>query len=184
MGIYSKLNRPIVVVDYDPQWPVLFEQEKQQIIAALGNQVLLIEHIGSTAVPGLAAKPIIDIGVGIRSLAEAQDLIPSIESLKYIYEPVLEQLLPARRFFWKGTPAIHTYHLHLTEVDSPVLLRPIRFRDYLREHPESAGEYGALKKKLAKRCKQDIGAYVAGKAALVESIMKQAEQEIAQPDTA
>jgi GrpB-like predicted nucleotidyltransferase (UPF0157 family) len=184
MGVYSRLNRPIVVVDYDPQWPVLFEQEKEEMIAALGDRILLIEHIGSTAVPGLAAKPIIDIGVGIRSLAEAQDLIPSIESLKYIYEPILEQLLPTRRFFWKGTPAIHTYHLHLTEVDSPVLRRPIQFGDYLREHPEAAGEYGALKKKLAITCEQDIGAYVAGKTALVEWIMKQAEREIAQPDTA
>jgi GrpB-like predicted nucleotidyltransferase (UPF0157 family) len=184
MGVYSKLNRPIVVVEYDPWWPVMFEQEKEAIMSALGNRVLLIEHIGSTAVPGLAAKPVIDMGVGIRSLADTRDLMPCIESLEYIYEPTLEQLLPERRFFWKGTPTIHTYHLHLTEVDNPVILRPIRFRDYLRAHPDTAKEYGALKKELAKRCKQDIAAYVAGKTALVERVLKQAEQESAKAGAA
>jgi GrpB-like predicted nucleotidyltransferase (UPF0157 family) len=184
MGVYSKLNRPIVVVEYDPQWPGMFEHEKEAIMTALGNWVLLIEHIGSTAVPGLAAKPVIDIGVGIRSLMDAHDLIPRIESLKYIYEPTLEQLVPERRFFWKGTPVIHTYHLHLAEVNDPVLLTPIRFRDYLRGHPDTAKEYGALKKELAKRCKQDITAYVAGKTALVERVLKQAEQESANASAA
>jgi hypothetical protein len=99
MGAYSKLNRPILVMDYDPQWPVLFEQEKEKIIAALGHNVLMVQHIGSTTVPGLAAKPTIDIGVGIRSLADASVLIPRIEKLAYVYEPALEQLLPERRFF-------------------------------------------------------------------------------------
>jgi len=70
-----------VVVDYDPQWPVLFEQEKEEIITALSNRVLMIEHIGSTAVHGMAAKPVIDIGVGIRSFADTHALIPCIESL-------------------------------------------------------------------------------------------------------
>ena len=135
MGVYSKLNRPIVVVEYDPQWPGMFEHEKEAIMAALGNWVLLIEHIGSTAVPGLAAKPVIDIGVGIRSLMDAHDLIPRNESLEYIYEATLELLVPERRFFWKGTPTIHTCHLHLAEPDHPVLLKPLQFRDYLRKHP-------------------------------------------------
>jgi GrpB-like predicted nucleotidyltransferase (UPF0157 family) len=142
MGVYSRLNRPIVVVDYDPRWPVLFEQEKEEIIGALGNKVLTIEHIGSTSVPGLAAEPVIDIGVGIQNLADADDLIPRVESLGYIYEPTFEKLLPERRFFWKGTPDIHTYHLHLTGPDNPVILRPIRFRDYRRAHPDAAREYG------------------------------------------
>ena len=99
MGAYAKLNRPILVVDYDPQWPILFEQEKERIIAAVGRFLLMVEHIGSTSVPGLAAKPVIDIGVGIRSLADASVLIPYIERLAYVYEPALEQLLPERRFF-------------------------------------------------------------------------------------
>ena len=177
MGVYSRLNRPILVVDYDPQWPVLFEQEKARIIAMLGHILLMVEHLGSTAVPGLAAKPVIDIGLGVRSLAEAPSLMPSIEGMGYIYEPVLEQLLPERRFFWKGTPTVHTYHLHLAKVDNPVLLRPLRFRDYLRRHPDRAEKYGELKKELAKRCGQDMDAYVNGKTALIEQIMSEIEKE-------
>lgn len=177
MGAYSKLNRPILVVDYDPQWPVLFEQEKELIIAALGSSLLMVEHIGSTAVPGLAAKPVIDIGVGIRSLGEAPVLRTCIEKLGYVYEPALEQLLPERRFFWKGTRIVHTYHFHLAEADNPVLVRPLHFRDYLRKHPDTAQEYGKLKKELAKICGQDMESYVAGKTGFVEKVMFQIEKE-------
>jgi len=177
MGAYSRLNRPILVVDYDPQWPILFEQEKERIISALGNYLLMTEHIGSTAVPGLAAKPVIDIGVGIRSIAAAPLLISCIEKLAYVYEPTLEQLLPEQRFFWKGTPTVHTYHLHLAEVENPVLVRPLQFRDYLRKHPDAALKYAALKKELAKSCGQDMEAYVAGKTRFVENIMLQIEKE-------
>ena len=177
MGVYSKFNRPIVVVDYDPQWPSLFEKEKEAIIAALGSRFLMIEHIGSTAVPGLAAKPVIDIAVGIKSLADAPVLIPRIEQLGYRYEPTFEQLVPERRLFWKGTPMVHTYHLHLAQADHPVLVNPLQFRDYLRKHPEATAEYGVLKRELANRCVQDMDAYVAGKTGFIVNIMLQIEQE-------
>jgi GrpB-like predicted nucleotidyltransferase (UPF0157 family) len=177
MGVYSKLNRPIIVVDYDPQWPLRFEKEKEAIIAALGSSLLMVEHIGSTAVPGLAAKPVIDIAVGIQSLADASALIPCIEQLGYIYEPTLEQRVPERRFFWKGTPTVHTYHLHLAKVDHPVLLKPLQFRDYLRKHPDAVEEYGFLKRELAKKCVHDMDAYVAGKNGFVENVILQIEKE-------
>jgi GrpB-like predicted nucleotidyltransferase (UPF0157 family) len=177
MGVYSRFNRPILVVEYDPQWPILFEQEKETILAALGSSLLMVEHIGSTSVPGLAAKPVIDMGVGVRSLAAAAALMPAIERLGYAYEPAFEQLVPERRFFWKGTPIVHTYHLHLAERDHPVLLRPLRFRDYLRRHPDLAESYGRLKKELAKRCDQDIEAYVNGKTAFIEQVMSEIEKE-------
>jgi GrpB-like predicted nucleotidyltransferase (UPF0157 family) len=184
MGVQSKFNRPIHIVDYDPQWSSLFEKEKAAILAAVGNRVLMVEHIGSTAVPGLAAKPVIDIAVGIHSLADAPGLIPGIEQLGYFYEPTLEQLVPERRFFWKGTPTLHTYHLHLAEPDQPVLLQPLQFRDYLRMHPEAAEDYGVLKKELAKRCGPDLEAYVAGKTTFVEKVMLQREKENDRPRVA
>jgi GrpB-like predicted nucleotidyltransferase (UPF0157 family) len=159
-------------VEYDPSWATLFDQERAKLAEVLAGHFLLIEHIGSTAVPGLVAKPVIDIGLGIRRLDDAPDLFPAIESLGYIYEPGLEQSLPERRFFWKGTPLIHTCHLHLAEVDSDVLTRPIRFRDYLRRHPEAAQEYGELKKKLAEKRVDDMEAYVADKTEFVERIMR------------
>jgi GrpB-like predicted nucleotidyltransferase (UPF0157 family) len=177
MGVYSKFNRPILVVDYDPEWPILFEREKETILVALGSRFRMVEHIGSTAVPGLAAKPVIDIAVGIQSLLDAPVLIPCIEQLGYIYDPILEQLVPERRFFWKGTPTVHTYHLHLAESDHPVLLKPLQFRDYLRKHPDAAEEYGILKRELAKSCGQDLDAYVTGKTGFIENVMSQIEKE-------
>jgi GrpB-like predicted nucleotidyltransferase (UPF0157 family) len=177
MGVYSKFNRPIVVVDYDPQWPILFETEKELIIPTLGSRFVMVEHIGSTAVPGLAAKPVIDIAVGIPSLADAPILIPLIEQLGYVYEPTFEQLVPERRFFWKGTPTVHTYHLHLAEPHHAVLVKPLQFRDYLRRHPEAAAEYGVIKRELAKNCVQDIDAYVAGKTGFIENVMLRIEKE-------
>ncbi len=173
MSVYSKFNRPILIVDYDPQWPILFEKQKAAIMAALGSNLVMVEHIGSTAVPGLAAKPVIDIDVGIQSLVDAPGLIPCIEQLGYIYDPILERLVPERRFFWKGTSTIHTYHLHLAEPDHPVLLKPLQFRDFLRKHPEAAEEYGILKRELAKSCVQDLDAYVAGKTGFIENVMLQ-----------
>jgi GrpB-like predicted nucleotidyltransferase (UPF0157 family) len=137
----------------------------------------MVEHMGSTAVPGLAAKPVIDIAVGIQSLVEAPVLIPCIEQLGYSYDPVLEQLVPERRFFWKGTPMVHTYHLHLAEPNHPVLLKPLQFRDYLRKHPEAVEEYGVLKRGLAKRYVQDLDAYVTGKTGFIENVMLQIEKE-------
>jgi GrpB-like predicted nucleotidyltransferase (UPF0157 family) len=184
MGAYSRLNRPIVVVDYDPEWPILFEQEKERLIAAVESHILVVEHIGSTSVPGLAAKPVIDIGVGIQRLAGAELMMPSIEGLGYVYEPALEQLLPKRRFFWKGTTTVHTYHLHLAEAENPVLVRPLQFRDYLRKHRDAAVEYGALKKELAIHCGQDMEAYVTGKTEFIENVMRQIEKENKQPSVA
>lgn len=177
MGIYSKLNRPIIIADYDPQWPVLFEQERQLILAALENGAILIEHIGSTAISGMAAKPVIDIAIGIQSLEMAPEYIPLIKGLGYIYEPTLERLLPERRFFWKGTPVVHTYHIHMAEIKSPAWVKPIVFRDYLRKHPDEAQHYGELKKSLAERYGSDMDAYVGGKTAFVEQMLLKAAQE-------
>jgi len=177
MGIYSKLNRPIIIAAYDPQWPVLFEQERKRIEAVLGKGTVLIEHIGSTAIPGLTAKPVIDIAIGIQSLEMALKYIPLIESLEYTYEPTLERLLPERRFFWKGTPTVHTYHIHMAEVGSPLWVEPILFRDYLRKHLDEGQDYSELKKSLAERCGNDMDAYVGGKTVFVERALAKATQE-------
>jgi GrpB-like predicted nucleotidyltransferase (UPF0157 family) len=171
---YSNLNRPIAVVDYDPNWPSLFEQEKDRILAALGEGVVQIEHIGSTSVPGLAAKPIIDIAVGVADFEEAQAYVPVVESLGYTYEPAFEAELPERRFFWKGSPSLHTHHIHMAEPGSLEWIKPIVFRDYLREHSEEARQYQALKRDLAVRCGSDMEAYVKGKTEFVRFILSKA----------
>jgi GrpB-like predicted nucleotidyltransferase (UPF0157 family) len=175
---YANLNRQIVVVDYDPNWPSLYEQEKDRIVATLGEAVVQIEHIGSTSVPGLAAKPIIDIAVGIANFEEAKAYVPMIEGLGYTYEPEFEADLPERRFFWKGSPSLHTHHIHMAEPGSLEWIKPILFRNYLREHPEAARQYQVLKRELAVRCGPDMEAYVKGKTEFVRSILSQASSAL------
>ncbi len=95
-------NRPIVIEDYDPQWPLLYEEERERILRKLGNSALDIEHIGSTSVPGLAAKPVVDIMVRIVALAHAKECIPLIESLDYTYSPEVSRYSLKEYSFGKG----------------------------------------------------------------------------------
>ena len=174
MNVYSRLNRPIVVSEYDPSWPQLFERERDRILAVVGQRVQIIEHIGSTAVPNLAAKPTIDIGIGLRNLGDARLCIPPLEELGYTYEPTFEAEIPDRRFLWKGTPALHLIHLHLAAVATPTWTRPIAFRNYLRDHPDEAETYAVLKKHLAAVHGTDIDAYMRGKTAFVQAVLRRA----------
>lgn len=181
MRTYHSLNRPIVIQDYDPAWPTLFEVEKQRLVAVLGDLnrlILSLEHFGSTAVPGLSAKPVIDIAIGFERFADTEPCVPVLEAAGYTYVPALEVEMPGRRFFWRGTTQIHTHHLHLTEITSPLWVRPMQFRDYLRAHPEAARAYEQLKRDLARMCGDDVTAYVAGKTAFVEEILKKAGNQI------
>ncbi len=102
---------PVVIVDYDPRWPAMFREEQEAILRAIGPHVVAVEHVGSTAVPGLGAKPIIDILVGIGSLNEASACIRPLEALGYRYVPEFEAEFPERRYFDKGrrAPATSTW---------------------------------------------------------------------------
>jgi GrpB-like predicted nucleotidyltransferase (UPF0157 family) len=177
MGVYAKLNRPIHVVDYDPNWPALYETEKALIAAALGTSMIQIEHFGSTSVPGLAAKAVIDIAVGVKNLNLVRTFVPALEKLGYRYEPGYEQILPARLFLWKGTPLIHTHHLSLEVPGTPIWVEHFLFRDYLRRHPDEARHYGELKRELAARCVTDMEAYVRGKTDFVTACLEKAQSE-------
>ena len=174
MSTYANLNRPIVVVAYDPAWPAIFASEKDLLWSVLGRRVSAIEHIGSTAVPGLPAKPVIDIAVGLPALAEAAESIGLLEGSGYTYQPELEAALPGRRFLWKGDVLVHTVHLHLCEIGSPEWVKPLRFRDALRLRPDDAQSYADLKRSLAAQHGSDIGAYIDGKAAFIQRILQQA----------
>ncbi|MDH2386546.1 GrpB family protein [Bradyrhizobium sp. CER78] len=159
----------IVVSDYDPNWPVLFAQERARIAQALGVFALAIEHVGSTAVPGLPSKPIIDLLVGVPSLEEAkQRCIAPLEALGYIYMPDYASWLPGELFFRKGPPGPWTHHLHVTEPSHPRWEALVVFRDYLRAHPEAARAYADIKRGLAASSKDNIGAYRNGKTAFIQ----------------
>ncbi len=160
----------IVVSDYDPNWPTLFEQESARIKNALGPLALAIEHMGSTAVPGLPSKPIIDLLVGVPSLEEAKErCIEPIEALGYNYIPEYEAWIPSELFFRKGPPGPWTHHVHLMEPSYPRWEAFLAFRDYLRAHPEAARACADIKWALAASSKDDIEAYRTGKHIFVET---------------
>src|SRR2546428_380027 len=105
----------IVVDDYDPMWPRMFEQERARLLGVLGSAVIAIEHVGSPSVPGLAAKPIVDLLVGIRSLTEARSrCVEPLQAVGYTYLPEYESWLPEELFFRKGTPGPY-HHVHMME---------------------------------------------------------------------
>ncbi len=172
----------ITLVDYNPQWPEQFRAEAIRIEASLGDSVVVIEHFGSTAIPGLSAKPIIDLLVAVRSLTEARTrAVPALEALGYAYWPT--DPAPDRMFFVKGlVPGPRTHHVHV--VDLSVSHDPrlgeftfadrLLFRDYLRAHPEEAKCYAALKRDLATRFSEDREAYTGGKTEYVYSIVQKA----------
>jgi GrpB-like predicted nucleotidyltransferase (UPF0157 family) len=166
---------PIVIADYNSAWPTMFEREREVVVGALGKLVLEIEHIGSTAIPGLPAKPIIDLLVGIRSLGEARSCaVKPLVQLGYVYIPDYEPWLPDELFFRKGVPGPWTHHVHVMEPGNPRWDDHLRFRDYLRAHPATAADYAELKKSLAKRFGEDIGAYRDAKDDFVHDVLVRA----------
>jgi GrpB-like predicted nucleotidyltransferase (UPF0157 family) len=169
----------VVIVQYDRRWPLLFEREAARIREVLEpDLVATIEHFGSTAVPGLAAKPIIDLLVEVRSLTQAKQVaVSQLKSLGYDYW--CDNPDRQRMFFVKGLPpkGPRTHHVHMVEPDSR-LWEHLLFRDYLRQHPEEARLYEGLKYDLARRYATDREAYTSGKADYIESVMQAARREI------
>ena len=165
------------VVDYDPRWPQIYEDERARILSAIGPWVAGIEHVGSTAIPGLAAKPIIDILVGLKTLANAVHCIPRLQAVGYEYVPEYEKEVPERRYFRKGPLENRTHHVHMVEKGSDFWVKHLRFRDYLRDHPEDARRYERLKRELAARFTDDRDSYTESKTDFVESIVQRAAEE-------
>ena len=152
---------------------MLFDQERARIEGALGALAERIEHVGSTAVPGLAAKPILDIMVGVGSLRGAEHYIQPLEQL--CYECRGEAGVPGRLFFRKGDPRSH--HLHVTESGSEFWERHLSFRNYLRAHPETAREYARLKHHLADRFRTKRTAYTEAKTAFISEVIRRATED-------
>lgn len=163
-------DRPVFLAAYDPLWVDKFETEKQNLLRVAGEFLSHIEHIGSTAIPGIIAKPTVDILAAITSLNETEQLIKVITPLNYTYVPEFETELPERRYFYKGRAGEDAFHLHVVEMDSSFWKRHIAFRDYLRAHPDEADAYAELKIKLAKEHISDRDAYTDGKSNFIHRI--------------
>jgi GrpB-like predicted nucleotidyltransferase (UPF0157 family) len=146
----------------NPAWPALFAAEASQIERVIGPWITGgIHHVGSTAVPGLAAKPVIDIAVGVESLAASRPCIDRLAEIEYVYTPYRADVM---HWFCKPDPAHRTHHLHLIPTGSQRLDDEIAFRDYLRTYPRRAAEYEALKRALALEHADDRDAYTRAKA--------------------
>jgi len=159
------------VVPYCSEWALLFEQEAALIRGVFGEELAKIYHIGSTSVPGLQAKPIIDMLPVVREIERVDLFNEGIEALGY--EALGEFGIPGRRYFRKGGDN-RTHQAHVFQVGDPGVERHLAFRDYLRAHPAVAAEYGALKARLAQQFPEDINGYVDGKDAFVKATEREA----------
>lgn len=162
------MTHPVRLVAYDPQWPERFQEEAALIKAALGENCLAIHHIGSTSIPGLKAKPIIDILPVVRDILAVDSCNQDMRNLGY--EPQGEYGICFRRFFIKGGSQ-RTHHVHAFEEDSPEINRHLMFRDWLKNHPEDREAYEKIKEELAVIYSNDSFKYTLGKETLINEIL-------------
>lgn len=168
-------RRRVEVVPYNPEWKTLFEKEKQVLESIFEPAKVEIHHIGSTSVPGLSAKPIIDIMLAADSLERVEKATPAIEAAGY--EAKGENGIPGRRYFQKHDEnGIRKVHLHSFEKGSHQLYRHLVFRDYLRAHPSEASRYAEVKEAAAQKYEYDIESYIAEKSPIVKEMEHRAMQ--------
>ena len=166
--------RNIRVVEYDPAWVEAYQVEAARLSAIFGEMLLSIHHIGSTSVPGLPAKPVIDIMPVVRDINDLEPFYPALIALGY--EPLGENGIPGRRYFIKGGEDHRSHNVHTYQPDHPEVTTHLNFRNYLRSHPEVAHEYAVLKAELARQFPNDIESYIEGKAAFIRDIIQKAGQ--------
>jgi GrpB-like predicted nucleotidyltransferase (UPF0157 family) len=158
----------VVVVPYDPFWPHEFEAASGEAAQALGTDLLAIHHIGSTSIPGLHAKPVIDMLAIVADLTAVDRRGVHMQQLGY--EAMGEFGIEGRRYFRRNDAfGKRTHQIHAFAEGSPHINRHLAFRDYLRAHPEAAAQYGQLKRKLAEAHPQDIEAYMDGKDGFIKA---------------
>ena len=167
---------PIEIVDYDPAWPAFFRQHSFVLARAFGSEATSIDHIGSTSVPGLAAKPFIDIQIGVEILESGPYYLGTLRSLGYVERDSGE---PEVRLVYHrtGSPG---FNLHIVEHNSWAYQRTLLFRDYLRTHPELAGQYETLKRKIMSSF-TNLDAYTVNKTDFVEGVIEEAAADRAIP---
>ena len=160
----------IEIVEYNPDWPPLFDREAAAIREACGPRVVEVHHVGSTAVPGLAAKPILDMMPVAAGPAEALEAVSGMTSLGY--RCLGENGIPGRLYFEKDVDGRDVAHVHMFPAGHPAIRTHLAFRDYLRTHPAAARDYERLKRTLAAKHRNDREAYTDAKAAFIEGIIE------------
>lgn len=161
----------IIIVAANPVWPELFEAEKARLLTALGPRFVAMEHFGSTAVPGLDAKPVIDMLGGVRSLCEADDLLKPLCRLGWDTSPEFNATLLDSRFLLRWPKGIRTHHLHLVVYGAESWQRRLKFRDCLRADADLAQQYQKLKYEFANTHRDDREAYTSAKTAFIDNAL-------------
>ena len=194
-------RRSSTLEPYDPDWPMLFERERQRIEKAIGHIAAGVHHVGSTSIPGMPAKPILDIAVLLHDFDDGERCIEPLEKIGYLHMGVMDDI-PGDRVFHRGydlpggchdsgdksktdaTPApkrltdiVQTHILHMYAVDNPVRQHHLHFRDYLIAHPEVAADYAELKVALSNKHPGDRKSYSAGKRSFIAEVLTRAAQE-------
>ena len=165
LGLESGVVR---LIEYDARWPALFAAEQQRIRDQCGTLTLRLEHIGGTSIPGMCAKPVLDIAAGLPRGTSTQDCVAALERAGYEHRG--ERGVSGRQYFRRGQP--RSYHVHLVEVDGPLWRDYLAFRDYLRADTEAACRFADLKRVLAARFSRDRDAYMNAKSLRVEEILR------------
>lgn len=169
------MKKEITIEDYNPNWSKQFDEEKEKLKEILTDKYISIEHIGSTSVEGLCAKPILDIAIGVNDLEIVSEFI---EPLKQIgYEFVYHKEFPQRRFFRKGQWGSGTHHIHFYQYHGEHWNNQILFRNYLRVNPDVLKEYQKLKINLAEKFRFDRASYTTNKASFIQNVLQKAKEE-------
>lgn len=167
--------RKIEVVPYDPAWQKAFERESKRVMNALAKNVITIHHIGSTAIPGIDAKPIIDLLVEVKNILAVDERNSSMELLGY--EVMGEYGIAGRQYFRKNNRnSYRTHHVHAFVAGAAEVQRHLLFRDYMRAHSEDAQRYSELKRRLAKEYPTNGKAYTVGKNEFIREMNRKAVQ--------
>ena len=173
---------PVFLENYNIAWKDQYEEERKKIVELIGECIVDIQHIGSTAISGSIAKPEIDILIGVKDIKNVpMEVFDRLKKIEYYYYPHFEKFEPERRYFRKSRGIVPFVHIHMVEINSDFFKERIIFRDYLRQHPEVVQEYNNLKQSLVDKYKGDRGPYSDEKLAFVNKIIKRALMESRKP---
>jgi GrpB-like predicted nucleotidyltransferase (UPF0157 family) len=161
----------VTIIAYSPYWPTQFHAIREELLIVFAPMLVTIEHIGSTSVPGLAAKPVIDVLLGARSLEDIESKIKPLSEIGYSYVPKYERELPMRRYFVKSSATSLRVHLHAVELNSRLWQEHLAFRDRLRADANLCAQYQTLKLSLAEEFADDKSAYTAAKSPFIQSVL-------------
>ncbi len=169
------MKRSVTVVPYNAEWKRRYQEETDRLSAALQSHIIAMHHIGSTAIPGILAKPIIDILVEVYQIEVIDTLTEQMEA--HGYRAHGEHGIAGRRFFSRDTAAVRTHHIHVFQSGHPDIARLIGFRDYIRSHPDAAQRYSHLKQQLARQFANDSECYTEAKTDFIRSIERLVQEQ-------